>query len=139
MIYFSTFFSKHRPESKNNWSNHFTHYAFVKTRLLIICEEPTSKHPVLEINIDKYCSYLQMLKCSIFRTSLLNIEQGSFLSQMSPSQKVCKYTLPLHTLSKLYDVPVSFAPPPYFDAVYCFICCRRRVALARYRMICLVL
>ena len=53
-----------------------------------------------------------MLKCSIFRTSLLNIEQGSFLSQMTPSQKVCKYILPLHTLSKLYDVPVSYAPPP---------------------------
>ena len=55
--------------------------------LLIICEEPFSKHPVLEINHDKYCSYLKMLKCSIFRTSLLNIEQGSFLSIMLPSQK----------------------------------------------------
>ena len=84
----------------------------MKTSLLIICEEPTSKHPVLEINNDKYCSYLQMLKCSIFRTSLLNIEQGSILSQMTKSQKVCKYTLPLHTFSKLYDVPVSVAPPP---------------------------
>ena len=29
--------------------------------------------------------------------------------------------------------------PPYFEAVYCFICGRRRVAAARYRMICLVL
>ena len=43
---------------------------------------------------------------------------------------------PLHTLSKLYDVPVGFVPP-YFEAVYCFICGRRRVAVARYRMICL--
>ena len=46
----------------------------------------------------------------------------------------------LHTLSKLYDVPVGFVTPhPYFKAVYCFICGRRRVAVARYRMICLVL
>ena len=39
----------------------------------------------------------------------------------------------------LYDVPVGFVtpPPPYIEAVYCFICGRRRVAVARYRMICL--
>ena len=47
---------------------------------------------------------------------------------------------PLHTLSKLYDVPVGFVtPPPYFEAEYCLFCGRRRVAVARYRMICLVL
>ena len=34
---------------------------------------------------------------------------------------------------------VLYPPPPYFEAVYCFICGRRRVAVARYRMICLVL
>ena len=46
----------------------------------------------------------------------------------------------LHTLSKLYDVPVGFVTPPsYFAALYCFICGRRRVAVVRYRMICLVL
>ena len=45
---------------------------------------------------------------------------------------------PLHTLSKLYDVPVGF-DPPYFEAGYCLFCGRRRVAVARYRMICLVL
>ena len=47
---------------------------------------------------------------------------------------------PLHILSKLYDVPVGFEPPPpYFEAEYCLFCGRRRVAVARYRMICLVL
>ena len=47
---------------------------------------------------------------------------------------------PLHTLSKLYDVPVGFEPPPpYFEAEYCLFCGRRRVAVDRYRMICLVL
>ena len=45
---------------------------------------------------------------------------------------------PLHTLSKLYDVPVGFVAP-YFEAEYCLFCGRRRVAVARYRMICLVL
>ena len=45
---------------------------------------------------------------------------------------------PLHTLSKLYDVPVGFEPPPpYFEAEYCLFCGRRRVAVARYRIICL--
>ena len=47
---------------------------------------------------------------------------------------------PLHTLSKLYDVPVGYVPPPpYFEAEYCLLCGRRRVAVARYRIICLVL
>ena len=27
---------------------------------------------------------------------------------------------PLHTLSKLYDVPVGFVTPPHFEAEYCF-------------------
>ena len=47
---------------------------------------------------------------------------------------------PLHTLSTLYDVPVGFIfhLPPSFEAVYSYICGRRRVAVARYR-ICLVL
>ena len=43
----------------------------------------------------------------------------------------------LHTLSKLYDVPVGLVPK--FEAVYCFICGRRRVTVARYRMICLII
>ena len=47
---------------------------------------------------------------------------------------------PLHTLSKLYDVPDGFVlPPPYIEDMYCFICGRRRVAVAQYQMICLVL
>ena len=44
----------------------------------------------------------------------------------------------LHTLSNLCDVPVGFVPH-YLEAVYYFICGRRRVAVARYRLICLVL
>ena len=39
-----------------------------------------------------------------------------------------------------YHVPVDFVTPPImFEAVYCFICGRQRVAADRYRMICLVL
>ena len=34
---------------------------------------------------------------------------------------------------------VGFVTLPSFEAVYCFICGHRRVAVARYRMICLVL
>ena len=45
---------------------------------------------------------------------------------------------PLHTLSKLYDNPVGFVSPSV-AAVYCYICSRQRVAVNRYRMICLVL
>ena len=48
--------------------------------------------------------------------------------------------VPLHSLSKLYDVPVGFVtPPPFFKAVYCFIYGRRRLPVARHRIICLVL
>ena len=46
---------------------------------------------------------------------------------------------PLHTLSKLYNVPVGFVTPHYFEAEYCLFCGRQRLAVARYRMICLVL
>ena len=47
---------------------------------------------------------------------------------------------PLHTLSKLYDVPVGFVPPSLLcESQYCLFYGRRRVAVARYRMICLVL
>ena len=46
--------------------------------------------------------------------------------------------LPLHTLSILY-VLVGFVTPPNFEAVYCFICGRRRMAVARCRMVGLVL
>ena len=46
---------------------------------------------------------------------------------------------PLHILSKLYDVPVGFVPPASFEAGGCYICGHRRVAVARYRIICLVL
>ena len=47
----------------------------------------------------------------------------------------------LHIFPKLYDVPVGFLPPPppHFEVVYSFICGCRRVAVARYRMICLAL
>ena len=34
----------------------------------------------------------------------------------------------LHTLSKLYDVPIGFVHPASFEAVYCFICGGLRVA-----------
>ena len=48
----------------------------------------------------------------------------------------CTSGAPLHALSKLYDVPVGFVSSPSFEAVYCYICGRQRVAVARYRMIC---
>ena len=45
----------------------------------------------------------------------------------------------LYTLSNLYDVPVGFVIRPFFEAVYRFISGPRRVDVAQYRMICLVL
>ena len=45
----------------------------------------------------------------------------------------------LDTFSKSYDAPVGFVAAPSFDVVYCLICGRRRVAVARNRMICLVI
>ena len=46
---------------------------------------------------------------------------------------------PSNTLSKLYEFPLVFYPFSAFEAVYCYISGRRRVVVARYRMICLVL
>ena len=45
---------------------------------------------------------------------------------------------PLHILNYMM-FPLVLYPPPSFEAVYCYICGRRGVAVARYRMICLVL
>ena len=112
MIYFSTFFSKQWSESKNIWSNHFTHYAFLKTSLLIICEKPSSKHPVLEINNDKYCSYLQMLKCSIFKTPLLNIEQGSFHAKCHRVKKYVSMHYRFILCQNYMMFPLVLPPPP---------------------------
>ena len=48
------------------------------------------------------------------------------------------------TLSLIYNQDILtfelvFVPAPSFEAVYCLICSRQRVAVARYRTICLVL
>ena len=40
---------------------------------------------------------------------------------------------PFQNLSKVYDVTVVFVTSPSFEAVNCFICGRRIVAVARYR------
>ena len=46
----------------------------------------------------------------------------------------------LHTFVKIIWCSLWFCnPPPYFEAVHCFICGRRMEVVARYRMICLVL
>ena len=46
----------------------------------------------------------------------------------------------LHTFSECLDVPVGFVTPlPSFETVFCFICGRWRVDVARYRTISLVL
>ena len=53
-----------------------------------------------------------------------------------PDEEVFSETAPFHTLSKIrvYGVPVGFVnpPPTSFEAVYCFICGRQMVAVARY-------
>ena len=35
---------------------------------------------------------------------------------------------------KSYNVPVGFITPSSFEAVHCFVCGRRMVAVVRYRM-----
>ena len=79
------------------------------------------------------CSYFKMTTVSFFLSKLLaSLMRNCFPKRTSGA--------PLHTLSKLYDVPVSFISPlPCFAAVYCYIYGRQRVAVARYWMICLVL
>ena len=42
---------------------------------------------------------------------------------------------PIHTLSKLYDVPVGFVTPPLIWVMVYFICGRQRVAVTWYRIV----
>ena len=78
------------------------------------------------------CNYFGMTTIS-FLSKLLASMMRNYFPKRTPDA-------PLHTLFRLYDVPVGFVPPPpSFEVVYCYICGRRRMAIARYRMICLVL
>ena len=84
--------------------------------------------------IPRTCHAFTRLFTSLFgllSKLLASLMRNNFLKRPSDA--------PLHTLSKLYDVPVGFVPPHYFEPEYCLFCGRRRVAVARYRMICLVL
>ena len=79
---------------------------------------------------NNYWNYFGMITVSILSKLLASLTRNYFPKRASGAL--------LNTLSKLYEVPVGFVPPSFED-VYCHICSRRRVALARYRMICLVL
>ena len=76
------------------------------------------------------CNYFGM---TTFLVKIISIPDEDFFPKRTSG-------VPLHTLSKLYDVPVGFVSPS-FEAVYmyCYICGRRRMDVARYRMIGFVL
>ena len=48
---------------------------------------------------------------------ILSIHDEGFFPKLT-------FDAPLHTLSKLYEVPVDLTPPPSFEAVYCYSCRR---------------
>ena len=73
--------------------------------------------------------YFKLIRFGLLSKLLASLMRNNFAIRPSGA--------PLHAFSKLYDVPVGFVPPP--PSVYCFICGRRRMAVARYRMICLVI
>ena len=53
-----------------------------------------------------------------------------------PLQCVLQIFYTIYTMFELFCKPPH---PHYFETVYCFICSRRSLAVARYQMICLVL
>ena len=70
------------------------------------------------------CNHFGMTVVKVLLELLISMMKNYFLKRLSG--------VPLHTLSKLYDVPVCFvAPPPSIEAVYCLIKGCRRVAVAR--------
>ena len=82
-----------------------------------------------------------ILKCNYFGLTTVSVfffwSKLSFLMRNYFPKRTSGESL--LTLSKLYDIPVGFVTPlPSFEAMYCYICGRGRVAVARYRMICLV-
>ena len=87
---------------------------------------------------------LKYLKLSLLLT-LVTVLPLTFLTTYFRFTGKCKLlwscSAPIHSLSTLYMIfsLVLKQPPPPIEAVYCFICVRRRVAVARYQMISLVL
>ena len=65
----------------------------------------------------------------------LRISLGTFSILLSETTVRCTATY----FFKIVGCSRWFCAPLSFEAVYCFICSLRRVAVARYRMICLVL
>ena len=98
---------------------------------------------------------------SVMSGNVWNPPSGSFMVDMGISSNIMKYPSPKCFMT-FWDMPIysdtlnwsDITPiceliteldlitnfnPPYFEAEYCLFCGRRRVAVARYRMICLVL
>ena len=109
-------------------------------------------HYILECNhfgmtLTSYLALLDAIYVNLPAKFLLKIQTVWVLSKVLASLVRNCFTkrpsgAPLHILSKLYYyVPLFVYPPPpsSFEAVFCFICDLRRVVVARYRMICLVL
>ena len=98
---------------------------------------------IIVVDFRKYTVWtVQLGLPNLIHTLILN-QLLAFLSNLLASLRRNYFQkrssgAPLHTLSKLCDVPVRFVPLPSFDGVYYYICGRRRVAVARYLMICLV-
>ena len=84
-------------------------------RLLLWTPGPVPFGTCICSNVETILSWIVMC------TDLLSIEHPSVL------------------LFCLLDVPVGFVTPSLLEAVYCFICGRRMLTIARYRMVCLVL
>ena len=88
---------------------------------------------MIYMNLPEKC-YLKYILFGLLSTLLSSLMRNTF-----PKRPLGALLL---TLPKFfYDIPVGIviAPPPHsIEAVYYFICSHRRVAVARYQMICLV-
>ena len=89
--------------------------------------------------VTSQCPFMELTRSRIVgcRNSAFYLTGLYFFRNYFP--KLTSGGAPLHTLSKLYDVPVGFVFLPLLRQCIARFCGRRRVAVARYRMICLVL
>ena len=92
----------------------------------------------LLVNLSFYILYMLIceqkchLKCKLFGfCQIISIPDNTFFLNV---HRVHRAILCLHSM-----FPSVCNPHPSFEAVYCINCGRRRVAVARYRIICLVL
>ena len=118
-------------------------FYFLIDRILIVCQ----MIQIIASNIETHltiCFRKQSTIVCIIHTGYLIYSSKKFCTTYNTffvfTTVGCTASYIHHSFCPNYMIFLWFCTPPLsFETVYCFICDRRRVAVARYRMSCLVL